>query len=119
MAKLESKIRPIVIFGYVLIILSIVGISFFYWVSLQVELKPSDMYFIISMAFGYIVTGLGVIKLTKWGYYLFKIFLYLLFICFPIGTFVSYKTLKYMNKNNVKAYFFTKPPKGVKDWGQS
>jgi hypothetical protein len=76
-----------------------------------VDLKPRDMYFIISMAFWVIITGLGVIKFTKWGYYLLKIFLYLLFICFPIGTFVSYKTLKYINKNNVKTYFFTSPSK--------
>ncbi len=59
MGKFENKFRPIVIFGYVLIILSIVGLSFFYWVSLQVDLKLSDMYFIISMAFWYFITGLG------------------------------------------------------------
>ncbi len=104
----SDKIRPIIIFGYVLITFSIAGALFFYWVSLQVEWKPSDTYFILVSAFWYVITGIGIIKLTRWGYYLFKIFLYLLFICFPVGTFISYKTLKYMSRNNLKAYFFHK-----------
>jgi hypothetical protein len=104
----NSRIRPIIIFGYVLIGLSVAGLLFFYWVSLQVELKPNDMYFIFIAAFGCIIIGIGVIKLTEWGYYLFKFFLYLLLICFPIGTLISYKILKYMKKNDIKSYFFRK-----------
>ena len=104
----NNKMRPIIIFGYVLISVSVAGIVFFYWVSLQVELKLGDIYFILITAFWHIITGLGVIKSTKWGYYLFKLFLYLLFICFPIGTLISYKTLSYMKKNNIKRYFFEK-----------
>jgi hypothetical protein len=102
----NNRIRPIIIFGYVLIGLSIAGVLFFYWVSLRVELEPSHIYFILISAFLYVITGLGVIKLTRWGYYMFKIFLYLLLICFPIGTLISHKTLKYMSRNNLKAYFF-------------
>lgn len=108
MANIDREIKPIVIFGYVLMVLSVVSVVFFYWVSLQVDMKQSDFYFIASVTAWHLITGLGVIMRTKWGYYLFKFFLYLLIISFPIGTFISYKTLKYMKKNNIKKYFFEK-----------
>ena len=72
---------------------------------MQVPLLPSEFYFITTIALWYFLTGLGVVGLKKWGYYLFKFFLYILFVSFPIGTVISYKTLKYMKKNNIKDYF--------------
>ena len=106
MSNSNRKVGPIKLFGYILIGLSVVSPLFFYWVSLQEKLPPEHIYFVIFVAAWDLATGLGVIKLTKWGYYLFKIFLYLLLICFPIGTLISYKTLKYMKKNDIKSYFF-------------
>jgi len=108
MDNVDRKIRPIKIFGYVLIGLSVISPLFFYWVSLQEKLAPVHIYFVIFVAIWDLVTGLGVIKLTRWGYYLFKFFLYLLLISFPIGTIISYKTFSYMKKNNIKNYFFKK-----------
>ncbi len=92
------------IFGYVLIGISIIGALFFYWASLQGLTAP--VYFVAILTTWYFVTGVGVIWLKKWGYYLFKFFLFLLFLSFPIGTFISYKTLSYMKKNNIREYFF-------------
>jgi len=105
---MNKKIRPIIIFGYVFIGLSLVGVLFFYLVSLQVSMEVSDFYFITFVALWYFLTGLGVIKLKGWGYYLFKVSLYLLFLSFPIGTIISYKTLSYMKRNDIKGYFFAK-----------
>ena len=99
-----EKIKPIIIFGYLLIGLSVISSLFFYWVSLQGFYAPK--YFLISVALWYFIMGLGVIKMTKWGYYLFKVFLYLLFLSFPIGTIISYRTLSNMKKNDIKNYFF-------------
>jgi putative copper export protein len=53
----------------------------------------------------YYLTGIGMILKTKWGYILFKTFLYLALLAFPIGTVISYITLSYIKKNNIKQYF--------------
>ncbi len=108
MADIDAKIRPIIIFGYILLGLAVMSVLFLYWVPLQPGEPLLHLYFGLFIAGWFFVTGLGVIKLTKWGYYLFKILLYLLFVSFPIGTFISYKTLSYMKKNNIKNRFFQK-----------
>jgi len=108
MGSLDKIIRPIIIFGYVLVGLSGITMLFFYWVSFQTSLPTIHIYFVIVVSIWDFVTGIGMIKLTRWGYYLFKIFLYLLLISFPIGTIISYRTLSYMKRNNIKNYFFQK-----------
>ena len=37
----------------------------------------------------------------KWGYYIFKSFLYILFISFPVGTLISYFSLRYIKRSNL------------------
>jgi len=105
---MDRKIRPIIIFGYVLIGLSVITLLFFYGVSLQTDFPYIHQYYIVFAVIWYFLTGLGVIKLKGWGYYLFKVSLYLLFLSFPIGTIISYKTLSYMKRNDIKGYFFAK-----------
>jgi len=53
----------------------------------------------------YLLGGLGLLKRKKWGYYLFKSFLYFFLISFPVGTIISYKSLKYMKRSDIKALF--------------
>ena len=55
-----------------------------------------------------VATAIGIIYLRRWGYILFKIFLYIMLIGFPIGTFISYMTLSYMKRHDVKRYFGTR-----------
>lgn len=62
-------------------------------------------YLATGVNIAYFLTGLGVVLLKKWGYILFKLFLYLLFLAFPIGTIISYLTLKYMKRHQIKVYF--------------
>jgi uncharacterized membrane protein YfcA len=57
------------------------------------------------MTIWYLITGVGVLTRRKWGYYLFKIFLYVLLLAFPIGTLIGYKSLKYIKRNNIKRLF--------------
>lgn len=58
-----------------------------------------------TMAIWYLATGIGILKRTLWGYYLFRSILCLLFISFPIGTFISYKSLRFMKKHRIKQEF--------------
>jgi hypothetical protein len=50
-------------------------------------------------------TGLGVVTSTKWGFRLFRIFLYVMLFAFPVGTMVSYVTLRYIKRNQIQQYY--------------
>ena len=90
------------IFGYVLLSLSIISLTFFYVLSRQN--KDIPWLYVISGNALLFMTGLGIISLKKWGYYLLKIFLYVIVLAFPIGTFISYKVLTYIKINDVKLF---------------
>jgi hypothetical protein len=49
--------------------------------------------------------GLGVVNFKSWGYRWFKAFLYVLLLCFPIGTIVAYVMLGYMARHHTEQYF--------------
>jgi len=50
-------------------------------------------------------TGLGLAFLRKWGYYLFKLSLYLLLLGFPVGTLFSILVLRYLKRQKVGDLF--------------
>jgi hypothetical protein len=52
-----------------------------------------------------LTAGVGVLLRSKWGYFIFKSFLYLSLLCFPISTFIAYKSLKYTKRNDIKTLF--------------
>jgi len=102
---LNKKIRFIKIFGYILIFL-FVGCLFTLFISSSIERRPFyNNYFGISISLWYLITGIGIITHQKWGYYLFKFFLYVLFLAFPIGTVIAYKSLAYIKRNDIKNLF--------------
>ena len=53
----------------------------------------------------YLLAGVGVLASTRWGYRLFKFFLWVLFFGFPVGTIISYVTLSYMRKHQIQTFF--------------
>src|SRR5882672_4199453 len=104
MRSADGVVRPIKAFGFVLIGLSILSLgAFTYWLAshgILGKVISTGFYlpvplFLLLHVLGF-VTGLGVVRFTKWGYRLFKIFLYVLLFGFPIGTIVAYLTLSYM-----------------------
>jgi hypothetical protein len=98
------------IYGWVLIGFSAGGLYSLYclWSIWSIESPPASMaYFGITLTVWYFVTGIGILKRKRWGYYLLKSFLYVLLISFPIGTFISYKSLKFMKKNSIRKEFST------------
>ena len=97
-------------YGIVLIFFSICGI--YPLVSLYfMEDRPPDIdvhefvIFFVLMSGWYLTTGIGILLRSKWGYFFFKFFLYILLLGFPIGTFVAYKSLKYIKRNDIKTLF--------------
>jgi hypothetical protein len=95
------------IYGWVLIGVSAGGLLslFALW---STESPPAEIgYFFITTSLWYFVTGIGILSRKVWGYYLLKSFLYVLLISFPIGTFISYKSLKFMKTNSIRKEFST------------
>jgi hypothetical protein len=94
-------------YGIVMIFFSICGI--YPLVSLySMEDRTPDIdihefvIFFVLMDGWYLTTGIGILLRSKWGYFFFKFFLYVLLLGFPICTFVAYKSLKYMKRNDIK-----------------
>jgi len=109
---MDSEIKPIVIFGAVIIGFTLFSTFFFFspmspafFFSFYEEKPQSALHFLIAVHLFYLFTGVGVVLRTKWGYFLFKVFLYLMLLAFPIGTIISYLALSYMKKHKIKTHF--------------
>jgi hypothetical protein len=102
---MSDVLRPIRIFGLLLIVFSILSSFIFIRNYLGRPISNGMIYFLVGVHFFHFLTGIGVIFLTKWGYVLFKLFLYISYPAFPIGTIISYYTLSYMKKNQIKKFF--------------
>lgn len=62
--------------------------------------------FIGSVALFYLVTALGILFPRRWGYHLFRAFLYIhLFVGFPITTILAYRGLSYVKAPSIKRHF--------------
>ena len=61
--------------------------------------------FLVVFHLFYLLTGVGVLASTGWGYRLFKFFLWMFFFGFPVGTIISYVTLSYMTKHQIQTFF--------------
>ncbi len=94
------------IYGYFLILLALLSYFYTVYVSYYINFSYFLFYGGIVIATWFLVTGVGIFIIEKWGYYLFKSFLYVLLVFFPIGTIISYISLKYMKKNNIKDLFW-------------
>ncbi len=105
MLKKERFLRT---YGIALIFLS--ACSIYILVRLySMEDRPPDIHefviFFMLMGGWYLTTGVGILLRSKWGYFFFKSFLYLLLLAFPIGTFIAYASLKYIKRNHIKTLF--------------
>ena len=61
--------------------------------------------FVFALTFLHAAIGIGLLTKAKSAFYLFKIYLHLLMLAFPIGTYIAKKTLEYIEKNNIKDFF--------------
>jgi len=105
--------RPIRIFGLIIILLPFLSIgAIVAWLASRgflVTVLTAGFYFPLALLLLshilLLVTGIGVFGFRKWGYYLFKMFLYVLAFGFPVGTVVSYVTLAYVRKHHIETHF--------------
>lgn len=103
--KDNHDLNNINIFGYFFISIGLGGIlTALNWV-LQKNYDNGFLLFILISGLVYFVTGLALILKQKWGYYLIIFFLKILYIGFPIGTYISKKGLRFLKKDEVKNIF--------------
>ena len=96
-----DKFRPVKIGGLFLLLIALFGL-----VCLIAVLEESGFReLVIIVTAWHLLTGLGVIFRTRWGYPLFKGYLYFIYICFPIGTYIAYKSLRYLKENHIERFF--------------
>ena len=108
----DDLVRPIWLFGVALTILSVLSLGVFaYWLAFSEVLaqvvQTGYLPVLILLAVHVLVflTGLGVVTSTKWGFRLFRMFLYVMLFAFPLGTMVSYVTLRYISRNQIQQYY--------------
>jgi hypothetical protein len=99
---MKNNTKFIKIYGIILIILFVISIISILLFSSIEGYPKSNLYAGIIISLWYLITGIGILSLKKPGFYLFKFFLFVLFLAFPIGTIISFKSLKYIKKNNVR-----------------
>ncbi len=97
------------IYGWALLYFGLLGGLYYFYIILvalnDLPDRTGGIIFGAIMGTWYVLTGIGILRRTRWGYYLLKSILYLLLLSFPIGTFISYKSLKFMKKNSIKNEF--------------
>ena len=96
-----EKFRPVRAGGIVLLTIGVAGFLF-HFESLS---NPRFKWFILAMTTWHLITGLGVILQKAWGYYLLKFYLYVMLLGVPVGTYVAWKSLKYLREIDIENYF--------------
>lgn len=100
-----NEAKPIIYFSYILIISAIIGIPMSISLQSDPNFDNSFSTFLIILALWNLITGIGILTKKKFGFQVFKIYLYILYIGFPIGTIISKKLFEYIKENNVERFY--------------
>ena len=103
--KDNNILNPIKYFSGILIVSSFIGIFMLFSLQTDPEFDSSFKIFLIGMIIFHLITGVGLLFKKAWGFYLFKLFLFIWLLGVPIGTLISWKTLQYIKKHDLEKYF--------------
>jgi len=93
---------------YPLFVWAAVFISQCVWAINLLTIVPTNsvrFYIFILLATWYLASGLGVFLAKKWGLKLLRINMGITLLAFPIGTYLSIKTTKYIKENGIEQLF--------------
>ena len=93
--------KPLCYFAIALIVSSILGLGLLYSVFNDISFDSDFSLFIIAMIMFHSIVGCGILSKKRWGFIIFKIYLYLLYLAVPIGTYIAYKTLNYIEHHQL------------------
>lgn len=92
-------------FSSILILISITGgilLCYILFKENNFEKNINFFIFIIISTIVHLFVGVSILSKRLWGFFTFKLYLYLMLLAIPIGTYISKKTLEYIEKNNIK-----------------
>ena len=108
---MPREMKPIALFGIVLVVAGLFGFYFFFGPTpanvydTGAAERPAILYTLVFFNSLYVAIGVGVLARARWGYVVFKAFLYVLLVVFPIGTALSWLTLRYLRRHSIERYF--------------
>lgn len=97
--------RPIRVAGTFFVICGALCVLMYLSLLKDPEFVTPFRIFILVNIFWYLFMGLGILFQKIWGYYLLKIFIYLMVLSFPIGTYFGVKSLRYIREHDIKSFF--------------
>jgi hypothetical protein len=96
-----NKFRPVRTGGILLITVGVAGLLFHF----EHLTDPRFKFFILVTTSWHLITGLGIILQKMWGYYLLKLYLYVLLLAIPVGTYIAWQSLRYLRDNEIERFF--------------
>ena len=105
-----QKFRPVRAGGMFLVAVGVVGLLFcvgglLFYYDLTLTEPRFTFLMLVTTSGWHLITGLGIILQKMWGYYLMKLYLYLLLLGIPIGTYIALKSLRYIRDNQIEEFF--------------
>jgi len=100
----DEKFIPIRNVGLILILIA-AAFTLVYFAPDDITSDNIFSYIVFVIIVWHLFTGLGIIWQKKWGYYLFKFYLYVMLINPPVGTCLALKGLKYIKENEIYRFF--------------
>ncbi|PKN63142.1 MAG: hypothetical protein CVU57_20985 [Deltaproteobacteria bacterium HGW-Deltaproteobacteria-15] len=97
--------KPIRNLGLFLIILGLAGFLFHVLSLGDPQYTIGFQLFLTISAIFYLLLGWNIVSRNRWGFRSLKLILYLLYPGFPLGTYFSRRTLRYIKEFSIQRYF--------------
>ncbi len=95
---------PIRNFGYFFVIIAFLGFFILIFKLSDVKYLLIVWVFVGSVSFFHLLLGTGIVLRKKWSFPIFKAYLHLLYLGFPVGTYLARATLNYIDKYKIEQY---------------
>lgn len=92
-------------FALILICLCILGVALLFSVTKDYEFDMEFSIFIVAMLALHLAVSIGILSKKRWGFLLFKYYLYLMLLAIPIGTYIAHKSLHYIKDSKVEELY--------------
>jgi hypothetical protein len=99
--KLERLPNILKSFATILVSSAIFGVGLLYNLASRGDFDKAFSIFVVVSMVVHAFIGFAILSRKRWGLVVFKCYLYILFLAIPIGTYISYKTLQYMERHNI------------------
>ena len=102
----KDILKPIRIFSYCFLLVGFIGLAMHFTLKSDIRYTFEFKCFLLISTFFHVVIGIGLAYKKKWGFYFLKFYLYMLYLAIPIGTYISIKMFKYIQKHQIEKAFF-------------